>query len=310
MAAVGAASSLALDCEGEALSRTGRLCVLQLATEAGHVFVIDVLSDGGQRAVQLLKPRLESATVVKVLHDCRRDADALLHQCGVRLRNVFDTQAAYALLRACSRPPPAEGRGRQEGTSECAPLSQLMRAYLGASEGAKESISAQMGDDRAFWARRPLTPSQVRYAASDVAHLLGLRQRLLLELDFHAAGGYLFRAVAIAARRREGFEASAADDAAEGCAPSPLGKPSAMHAAHARLPTAEEAAAESSRLRTLAEHRSTTYLQLRDHVFAVSSVEQLKLHDIVPGLVSNVSKYGLPHLARNSPSLTSPLTSP
>ena len=45
----------------------------------------------------------------QVLHDCRRDADALLHQHGVRLRHVFDTQVRlpHPFHPPSTRLPPA-----------------------------------------------------------------------------------------------------------------------------------------------------------------------------------------------------------
>jgi ribonuclease D len=40
---------------------------------------------------------LQDPQVVKVMHDCRADSDALFHQHNVAIDNVFDTQVAHAL---------------------------------------------------------------------------------------------------------------------------------------------------------------------------------------------------------------------
>jgi ribonuclease D len=40
----------------------------------------------------VLKPVLENPSIVKVFHDARQAADALYHQFGIRLANIFDTQ--------------------------------------------------------------------------------------------------------------------------------------------------------------------------------------------------------------------------
>ena len=55
-----------------------------------QVFLFDVLKTGVLRA---LAPVLASEAVRKVMHDCREDASSFYHQYGIRLRNVFDTQA-------------------------------------------------------------------------------------------------------------------------------------------------------------------------------------------------------------------------
>ena len=120
---------IAVDCEGVNLSREGELCLVQIGTES-KVYLVDVLEhgralfeEGGLRAL------LESAKVRKVLHDCRYgrrppppgptgasvnsqrlamccvlrecrgDSDAMYHQYGVALQNVFDTQIAYAVIK-------------------------------------------------------------------------------------------------------------------------------------------------------------------------------------------------------------------
>ena len=43
--------------------------------------------------LRALAPVLASEAVRKVMHDCREDASSFYHQYGIRLRNVFDTQA-------------------------------------------------------------------------------------------------------------------------------------------------------------------------------------------------------------------------
>lgn len=340
------ARSVALDCEGEHLSRSGRLCVLQLCTDGGALFIIDVLSPDGAAMISQLKPALESTYLLKVLHDCRRDAEALLHQHGVRLSHVFDTQATYALLRshtaserAAARaaravnrgggdPPSsvehdgeafvAEGEPMLESTTpagtpsqpppqlpplasstavmvistgaarptratrekqkkkvakearaqtECAPLGHLVRRFVaGGGAAAKENVGAQMSADASYWARRPLLASQVRYAAADVAVLLPLHRRLVLEMAV----------VEIQARRRAAAETAAGS-----------------MASHDDAGAASELLSGGGALLAAAMERSRAQLSVRDHAFGVTTADELRLHMVLPGLVSNISGYGI-----------------
>jgi hypothetical protein len=110
LACIGAASVIAVDTEGVALSRTGQLTLLQVAVEE-RVFLFDILALGAAAfgeppacaagAAVSLHRVLQGAAHTKLAWDVRRDSDALLHQFGVRLCNVLDVQlAAIAARRA------------------------------------------------------------------------------------------------------------------------------------------------------------------------------------------------------------------
>jgi hypothetical protein len=94
------------------------------------------------------------------MHDCRRDSEALLQQHGIRLEHVFDTQAAFAVLRLHTAKPHSMSRVAPEGAS----LSHLARKFLGHGGGAKENVSSQMSADPHYWAARPLSTTQLRRA--------------------------------------------------------------------------------------------------------------------------------------------------
>ncbi len=49
-------------------------------------------------ATAFLKQLMENPQIVKILHDCRQDAAALLVQKGISLRNVYDTQARLSAV--------------------------------------------------------------------------------------------------------------------------------------------------------------------------------------------------------------------
>ena len=90
---------IAVDCEGRSLSRNGTLAMVQVSNERNQCFLFDLVP-GDNFAVFLdlgLRALLESTDVMKVMHDCRCDADALSHLAHVTLHNVVDTQIAHAL---------------------------------------------------------------------------------------------------------------------------------------------------------------------------------------------------------------------
>ena len=83
---------IAVDIEGD-LSENGLLSLIQIKVDGHPPMIFDALKDGsGVILGSGLKRVLEDPTVVKVMHDCRKDAVALFGQLGVRLASVYDTQ--------------------------------------------------------------------------------------------------------------------------------------------------------------------------------------------------------------------------
>ncbi|KAJ4459039.1 putative 3'-5' exonuclease [Paratrimastix pyriformis] len=177
---------LAIDCEGVNLSRTGRLCLLQMATTpppppgpllaswkaAGRiqtpqlVFLFDIVVGGRAIFDAGLREILEDPSIIKVLHDTRGDSDALLHQFQVRLTNVFDTQIAYACLQT------QEGQGVPLPAS----LNTVLKRYARGSENEyKERVRAAMEADPQYWVKRPLSDDACEYASQDVIQLPAAR---------------------------------------------------------------------------------------------------------------------------------------
>ena len=106
---VNAWKTLAVDCEGGNLGRDGTLSLIQVATPDNRAYLFDVhtpelckmVMDAGLRKV------LQSRNVLKYMHDCRRDSDALWHHAQTKLHNVLDTQIAHAVLcREEKKPAP------------------------------------------------------------------------------------------------------------------------------------------------------------------------------------------------------------
>ena len=95
---------------------------------------------------------------VMVAHAATQDLEVLSRACRVLPARLFDTQVAAGFL----------GYGS-------ASLASLVERFLG--------VRLAKGDRLTDWSRRPLTPSQISYAASDVAHLLALADAISAQLD-------------------------------------------------------------------------------------------------------------------------------
>ncbi|WP_085585081.1 MULTISPECIES: ribonuclease D [unclassified Pseudomonas] len=98
-------------------------------------------------AWQPLAALLENTAVVKVLHACSEDLEVLLRLTGSLPAPLFDTQLAAAYLNL----------GFSMG------YSRLVQEVLG--------IELPKGETRSDWLQRPLSDTQVSYAAEDAVHL-------------------------------------------------------------------------------------------------------------------------------------------
>ena len=102
--------------------------------------------------------RLFDSDVEAVFHAAQQDLDVLTHAVGSVPRRFFDTQIAGGFV----------GYGTPS-------LVALLNGELG--------LNPPKGDRLTDWLRRPLSDAQREYAAADVAHLLELQDRLLVQLD-------------------------------------------------------------------------------------------------------------------------------
>ena len=136
-----------------------QLALVQIAPIAPGVtstLLVDPLVPGMADA---LAPLLADPRITKVMHSASEDLVALRRACGVVPRPLFDTQIAAALC----------GIGAGLGY-------QKLVAQL-------EGTTLAKGETRSDWMRRPLSPSQLEYAAADVAHLGALHAALAARLD-------------------------------------------------------------------------------------------------------------------------------
>jgi len=149
------AAQVAVDTEGDSLHHyPARLSLVQLAGPSGAAWLVDPLAveDLGPLGAIFADPRTTT-----VLHAGDNDLVDLKRRHGLTFARVFDTSVAARFLGA-----PALG------------LDVLLTTYL-----AVDLPPSRQKDD---WSERPLSESQLRYAAADVEFLFALRARLEEEL--------------------------------------------------------------------------------------------------------------------------------
>ncbi|KIU44446.1 MULTISPECIES: ribonuclease D [Pseudomonas] len=121
-----------------------------------RAFLIDPLLIGDW---QPLAELLEDSAVTKVLHACSEDLEVLMRLTGSLPAPLFDTQLAAGYLNL----------GFSMG------YSRLVQEVLG--------IELPKGETRSDWLQRPLSETQVSYAAEDAVHLAEVYERLRPQLS-------------------------------------------------------------------------------------------------------------------------------
>ena len=146
--------SVAIDTETMGLHpHRDRLCVVQMSNGDGTADVIQVPK--GHTDVPNLKALLANPNVTKIFHFARFDLAALYNAFGVMPKPVYCTKIASRLTRTYT-----DRHG----------LKDLVREVL--------NIDLSKQQQSSDWGAPNLSEAQLAYAASDVLHLHGLRERL------------------------------------------------------------------------------------------------------------------------------------
>ena len=139
------------------------LGLVQLANADG-CWLIDTVN---LRDIRALGPVLSSPAVTKVLHDAPQDLGILARATGAMPRTVFDTRLAAGFA----------------GLASTCSLQVLIRETV--------NIELAKAETRSNWLRRPLSKSQLSYAAEDVLYLLKARETLLSRCPGETVRGWL-----------------------------------------------------------------------------------------------------------------------
>ena len=146
---------LAVDTEFRRTTKDNmRLALLQI-NDGEEIYIIDtvILNDPKDHCDFLF-----SESVLKIFHSCKEDLEAIYSWTGKMIVNLFDTQLAYAFLDG-----------------------DYSIGYQGLVE-KKFDIVIEKKETRSNWIRRPLSESQLDYAASDVEYLIHLYEEQNQEL--------------------------------------------------------------------------------------------------------------------------------
>lgn len=150
---------IAIDTEAMGLNvPRDRLCVVQITDGKGDIHVVHFPTPKYNSTN--IKSYLIDENICKIMHFARFDVAIMQHYFDIEMKNIFCTKISSRLVRTYT-----EYHG----------LKDLCLELL----GVKLSKQQQSSD----WGQEVLSTDQIEYAASDVAHLHELRDRLVFLLN-------------------------------------------------------------------------------------------------------------------------------
>ena len=138
---------LAVDTEFRRTTKDNMKLALLQVNDEDETYLIDaiLIDDPGPYVDFLFSP-----SVTKIFHSCKEDLEAIFSWTGKEMVNIFDTQLANSLLDG-----------------------EFSIGYQGLVEQELD-IVLNKNETRSNWIRRPLSDSQLKYAALDVEYLIYL----------------------------------------------------------------------------------------------------------------------------------------
>jgi len=180
---------LAVDCEGDSLSRKGALTIITVATEE-KVYIFDVLKLGQLVFSSGIGDILEDKHRVKLTFDCRQDSDALWHQFKVKLSGVLDLQLLEVIYRRENTADSPHfsnkyrrGARRSQRTDEVERIygfGRCIELYLQDEKltKIKDKGKQLLKKDEKVWKKRPLTDELIQYCVVDTMAMFRLYNKM------------------------------------------------------------------------------------------------------------------------------------
>ena len=170
---------VAIDVEGAKLSRSGQLCLLQIACNdaPSRVYVLDVVVLPQALYISTpagtsLKSILEDSRVLKLWFDPRNDVDALYHQFQILPQHIFDLQLAEVATRRSRGLQVKYVSSLQKCLSVCDRLDQAQKTFAEfISRRGKELFEADLGGSYEIFRQRPLFHQILVYSAHDARYM-------------------------------------------------------------------------------------------------------------------------------------------
>ncbi|CAK9030288.1 piRNA biogenesis protein EXD1 (Exonuclease 3'-5' domain-containing protein 1) (Exonuclease 3'-5' domain-like-containing protein 1) (Inactive exonuclease EXD1) (mExd1) [Durusdinium trenchii] len=160
---------VAVDLEGLELCRSGKGCIIQVATPSS-VMLFDITDMGPAAFTNGRLKELLEGPVCKVLCDGRGDSHALHTGYGIQLASCYDLKFSRESDRFI--------KGFYQILESAAVVSECQLEQLKAVKDAGRGLfSNEAGGSEAVWEERPLRQELLEYAAADVAYLLSVKQK-------------------------------------------------------------------------------------------------------------------------------------
>jgi len=163
------------DCEGVNLSKEGKLCILQIAVifkKKIKIFIFDLIK-GKEELIKILKPILEDKKILKIIHDVKRDSEALYYQFNIKLNEIFDTQLAYSEIF----------KKENSILPNFISLVELLKEYCEIDYSEKKKLPHVEMQDGSTWEKRPLEKTLLESSMKDVLYLIPLFNKLKIKLN-------------------------------------------------------------------------------------------------------------------------------
>jgi len=146
---------LGIDSEFRRTNKDNMKLALLQVNDSTEIYLIDCLKI---REPNTICSFLSSPDVTKIFHSCKEDNEAIYSWTNQKVHNIYDTQIANALL----------------GGSFSLSYQDLVKEKFG--------LKVSKDETRTNWLRRPLSESQLNYAASDVFFLIDLYKQQMEKL--------------------------------------------------------------------------------------------------------------------------------